>query len=87
MVFSEASDILLLDDSFQSIVSAMKWGRNVFSSVTKFLQFQLTVNVVAVVTACTGAVWLQESPLTAVQVSQTNDLTYLTLSHPSRCSG
>eukprot|EP00210_Caulerpa_lentillifera_P004992 g4766.t1 len=68
----DASDILLLDDSFESIVSAMKWGRNVYSSVTKFLQFQLTVNVVAVVTACTGAVFLQESPLSAVQMLWVN---------------
>ena len=42
----DAADILLMDDSFSSIVSAVKWGRNVYSSVTKFLQFQLTANVV-----------------------------------------
>ncbi|GMH44194.1 hypothetical protein BSKO_12128 [Bryopsis sp. KO-2023] len=71
-VAREASDILLLDDSFESIVSAMKWGRNIFQSVTKFLQFQLTVNVVAVVTACAGAIWLKESPLSAVQMLWVN---------------
>ena len=43
----DAADILLMDDSFTSIVSAVKWGRNVFASVTKFLQFQLTANVVS----------------------------------------
>ncbi len=42
----EAADILLLDSSFSSIVSAVLWGRNVYASVTKFLQFQLTANVV-----------------------------------------
>lgn len=43
-----ASDIVLLDDNFASIVSAIKWGRNVLNSVRKFLQFQLSVNFVAV---------------------------------------
>lgn len=43
----DAADILLMDDSFSSIVSAVKWGRNVYASVTKFLQFQLTANVVS----------------------------------------
>jgi magnesium-transporting ATPase (P-type) len=43
-----ASDIVLMDDNFASIVSAIKWGRNVLNSVRKFLQFQLSVNFVAV---------------------------------------
>ena len=46
-LLQDAADILLMDDSFTSIVSAVKWGRNVFASVTKFLQFQLTANVVS----------------------------------------
>jgi hypothetical protein len=45
-MLQDAADILLMDDSFSSIVSAVKWGRNVYASVTKFLQFQLTANVV-----------------------------------------
>mmetsp|Transcript_8449 Transcript_8449/g.18499 ORF Transcript_8449/g.18499 Transcript_8449/m.18499 type:complete len:167 (-) Transcript_8449:859-1359(-) len=44
----EASDIVILDDNFTSIVKAVMWGRNVFDGVRKFLQFQLSVNVVAV---------------------------------------
>ncbi len=47
-VAREAADIILLDDNFTSIVQAVKWGRNIFDSVRKFLQFQLTINVVAV---------------------------------------
>jgi magnesium-transporting ATPase (P-type) len=39
-------DIVLLDDNFSSIVNALKWGRSVYDAVRKFLQFQLTVNVV-----------------------------------------
>ena len=53
-VAKEASDIILTDD-FTSIVKAVMWGRNVYDSISKFLQFQLTVNVVAVIVAFTGA--------------------------------
>ena len=64
----DASDILLLDDDFSSAVAAVKWGRNVYFSVQKFLQFQLTVNVSAVTTACVCALVVGESPLTAIQM-------------------
>ena len=64
----DASDILLLDDDFSSAVAAVKWGRNVYVTVQKFLQFQLTVNVSAVTTACVCALCVGESPLTAVQM-------------------
>lgn len=51
----EASDIILTDDNFSSIVKAVKWGRNVYDSISKFLQFQLTVNLVAIFIAVIGA--------------------------------
>jgi len=54
-VAKEASDIILTDDNFTSIVKAVMWGRNVYDSIAKFLQFQLTVNVVAVIAAFLGA--------------------------------
>lgn len=44
----EAASVILLDDNFESIVKAVMWGRNIYDSIKKFLQFQLTVNVVAV---------------------------------------
>jgi Ca2+-transporting ATPase len=47
-VAKEASDIVLMDDNFASLVKAVMWGRSVYDSVRKFLQFQLTVNVAAV---------------------------------------
>jgi Ca2+ transporting ATPase len=50
----------------------VKWGRNVYSAVTKFLQFQLTANVVALVTAAGGALALRTSPLSAVQMLWVN---------------
>ncbi|XP_030403945.1 plasma membrane calcium-transporting ATPase 3 isoform X6 [Gopherus evgoodei] len=71
-VAKEASDIILTDDNFSSIVKAVMWGRNVYDSISKFLQFQLTVNVVAVVVAFTGACITQDSPLKAVQMLWVN---------------
>ena len=62
-VAKEASDIILTDDNFSSIVKAVMWGRNVYDSIAKFLQFQLTVNVVAVIIAFTGACAIEDSPL------------------------
>lgn len=64
-VAKEASDIILTDDNFSSIVKAVMWGRNVYDSISKFLQFQLTVNVVAVIVAFTGACITQVRDLTS----------------------
>ena len=55
-VAKEASDIVILDDSFNSIVKAILWGRSVFNNIRKFLQFQLTVNCVALSLAFFAAV-------------------------------
>ncbi|CAF4087882.1 unnamed protein product, partial [Rotaria magnacalcarata] len=71
-VAKEASDIILVDDNFNSIVKAVMWGRNVYDSIAKFLQFQLTVNVVAVFCAFIGACIVKESPLRAVQMLWVN---------------
>jgi len=69
-----ASDVVLLDDNFASIVKAALWGRNIFNAIRKFLQFQLTVNVVAVVIAFIGTLSGShgESPLNAVQLLWVN---------------
>lgn len=71
-VAKEASDIILTDDNFTSIVKAVMWGRNVYDSIAKFLQFQLTVNVVAVVVAFLGACFINDSPLKAIQMLWVN---------------
>jgi len=73
-VAKEASDIILMDDNFSSLVKAVMWGRNVYDSIRKFLQFQLTVNVVAVSLAFIGAVTDEhgESPLKPVQLLWVN---------------
>ncbi|KAL7063906.1 hypothetical protein AAHC03_05029 [Spirometra sp. Aus1] len=71
-VAKEASDIIITDDNFTSIVKAVMWGRNVYDSIAKFLQFQLTVNIVAVVVAFVGACFITDSPLKAVQMLWVN---------------
>lgn len=67
-----AADIILLDDNFASIVQACMWGRNIYDNIRKFLQFQLTVNVVALITAFVGACILTESPLQPIQLLWVN---------------
>ena len=67
-VAKDASDIVLMDDNFTSIVKAVMWGRNVYDSIRKFLQFQLIVSFVACVVSFVSAVFLEESPLSPVQV-------------------
>ena len=67
-IAKDAADIILLDDNFASIVTAAKWGRNVYDSICKFLQFQLTVNIAAICVAVVGAFRYQESPIAAVQM-------------------
>ena len=65
-------DILLLDDSFSSIITACKFGRNVYDSIRKFVQFQLTTNIVAVFMTLLGGVILKDSPLNAIQMLWVN---------------
>lgn len=69
-VAKEASAIILMDDNFASIVKAIMWGRSVNDAVKKFLQFQITINVVAVVLTFISAIssGTGTSVLTAVQL-------------------
>lgn len=73
-VAKEASAIILMDDNFASIVKALLWGRAVNDAVKKFLQFQITVNITAVVLTFVSAVSSddQTSVLTAVQLLWVN---------------
>jgi magnesium-transporting ATPase (P-type) len=68
----EAADIIVTDDNFASIVKAAMWGRNVYDSVQKFLQFQITVNIAACTVAVVGASIITESPLSAIQLLWVN---------------
>ena len=71
-VAKESSDIIITDDNFSSIVKAVMWGRNVYDAIAKFLQFQLTINVVAAIVAFVGACAINTSPLKAVQMLWVN---------------
>eukprot|EP00163_Fabomonas_tropica_P010515 TRINITY_DN2067_c0_g1_i3.p1 TRINITY_DN2067_c0_g1~~TRINITY_DN2067_c0_g1_i3.p1 ORF type:complete len:955 (-),score=339.67 TRINITY_DN2067_c0_g1_i3:292-3156(-) len=72
-VAKDASDIVILDDNFSSIVRAVMWGRTVYDNIRKFLQFQLTINLVALVLVTLGAASRRESfPLTPVQMLWVN---------------
>ncbi|KAK8098624.1 putative calcium P-type ATPase [Apiospora kogelbergensis] len=73
-VAKEASAIILMDDNFNSIVKALKWGRAVNDAVKRFLQFQLTVNITAVILTFVTAVSndQESSVLTAVQLLWVN---------------
>ena len=71
-VAHQASDIIIQDDNFASIVKACKWGRNVYDNIRRFLQFQLTVNVVALITSFIGSSIILYSPLAAIQLLWVN---------------
>lgn len=71
-VAKHACDIIIMDDSFASIVVACKWGRNIYDNIRRFLQFQLTVNLCALVSAFIGSCILQESPLKSIQLLWVN---------------
>lgn len=68
-VAKEASDIVLLDDSFATIVQAVHWGRALYENIQRFLQFQLTINVSALVIAFLGTILLgTQPPFTVLQM-------------------
>lgn len=71
-VAKNASDIVILDDKFSSIVKAIMWGRAVYDNIRKFLQFQVTVNVAALVITFVGAVTGKGTPLNAVMMLWVN---------------
>ncbi|PSS15687.1 Calcium-transporting ATPase [Actinidia chinensis var. chinensis] len=71
-VAKESADVVILDDNFTTIVNLAKWGRAVYINIQKFVQFQLTVNVVALVINFVSACITGSAPLTAVQLLWVN---------------
>ncbi len=67
-VAREASDIVLLDDSFGSIVTAVLWGRSLYLNIQRFVLFQLTINVAALLVALLGPFVGVRIPLTVIQM-------------------
>ena len=71
-VAKEASDITLLDDSFHSIATAVMWGRSLYKNIQRFIVFQLTINVVALLSVLLGAFFGTSLPLTVTQMLWVN---------------
>ncbi|KAL5556801.1 hypothetical protein UlMin_039037 [Ulmus minor] len=71
-VAKESADVIILDDNFTTIPTVAKWGRSVYINIQKFVQFQLTVNVVALIVNFSSACLTGSAPLTAVQLLWVN---------------
>ncbi|XP_071690097.1 putative calcium-transporting ATPase 11, plasma membrane-type isoform X1 [Rutidosis leptorrhynchoides] len=71
-VAKENADVVIMDDNFKTIVYVARWGRSVYINIQKFVQFQLTVNVVALMTNFVSACTSGSAPLTAVQLLWVN---------------
>lgn len=67
-VSKEASDIVLLDDSFATIVKAVEWGRNIYENFKRFISFQLTVNITSVICVFVSVLMGLKAPFTALQL-------------------
>lgn len=71
-VAKEASDIVLLDDAFPSIILGVKWGRSLYKNIQSFLTFQLTINVALCLTVLFGPILGVEAPFTVTQALWVN---------------
>lgn len=71
-VAKEASDITLMDDSFNSISTAVMWGRSLYKNIQRFIVFQLTINLVALLIVLLGSLVGTELPLTVTQMLWVN---------------
>lgn len=68
----EAADIVILDDNFKSVYRATQWGRNILDNIRKFIQFQMTVNIVCMTLVLLGGATLGFSPFSVTQLLWTN---------------
>ncbi|CAK8564077.1 unnamed protein product [Lathyrus sativus] len=71
-VAKESSDIIILDDNFASVVKVVKWGRSVYANIQKFIQFQLTINIAALVINVIASFSTGDVPLNPVQLLWVN---------------
>ena len=71
-VAKEASDITLLDDSFSSIAVAVMWGRSLYQNIQRFILFQVTINLAALLIVFLGSIFGQTIPLTVTQMLWVN---------------
>ncbi|KAK9741969.1 hypothetical protein RND81_03G140300 [Saponaria officinalis] len=71
-VAKENADVVIMDDNFTTILNVIRWGRSVYINIQKFVQFQLTVNIVALIINFVSACLSGSAPLTAVQLLWVN---------------
>ena len=71
-IAKEAADVVLLDNSFPSIITGIKWGRSLYKNIQHFILFQLTINVVAILTAIIGPFIGVNLPFTVTQMLWVN---------------
>jgi len=71
-VSKNAADIILTDDSFSTIVKGIQWGRGIYENFQRFIQFQLTVNIIAFLIAILSQVFGKEMPFTTIQLLWVN---------------
>jgi Ca2+-transporting ATPase len=71
-VAKEASDVTIMDDSFSSISTAVMWGRSLYQNIQRFIIFQLTINVTAMIIVFVGSIFGHELPLTVTQMLWVN---------------
>lgn len=72
-VAKKAASIVILDDNFATVVRSVMWGRSVYDGIRKFIQFQLTINIVALLVTLIGAFGTErKTPLSAVQLLWVN---------------
>lgn len=71
-VAKEAADVVLLDNAFPSIITGIKWGRSLYKNIQHFILFQLTINVVAILTAIVGPFIGVNLPFTVTQMLWVN---------------
>lgn len=62
----EAADLILTDSDFEANINAVMWGRNIYHNISRFLQFQVTVNISCLFTVLIGGLAIGESPFSAV---------------------
>jgi len=71
-VSKNAADIILTDDSFGTIVKGIKWGRGIYENFQRFIQFQITVNIIAFLTAILSVIFNFQMPFTTIQLLWVN---------------
>jgi Ca2+-transporting ATPase len=67
-IAKESADIIILDDNFRSVYRAIQWGKNILDNIRKFIQFQMTVNIVCLAIVLVGSLTLGQCPFSIPQL-------------------